>query len=144
MFKFRKRTDDSSTAPTSGAGNETRIGPTVRIEGSLSGRGRAVILGAVVGGCSLDESVFIEEGARIEGGLNSRRIHIGGSHKGEVDASDAVVIGPSARVDASIRTASLVMEDGAVVNGAIRVEPPPSGVEGMRSDGRKRRKNHSK
>ncbi|MGD8252286.1 MAG: polymer-forming cytoskeletal protein [Desulfobacterales bacterium] len=143
MFKFRKRMDDSRTALTSGAGNETRIGSTVCIEGSLSGRGRAVILGSVIGVCSLDESVVIEEGARLEGGLNSRRIHIEGSHKGEVDASDMVVIGPSARVDASIRTASLVMEDGAVVNGAIRVEPAPSGVGGMGSDGRKRRKNHS-
>ncbi len=141
MFKFRKKNGDSLSAPPSGTGSETRIGSTVRIEGNLSGRGRAVISGTVIGGCTLDESVFLEAGARLEGVLSSRRIHIGGSHKGEIDASEAVVIADSARIDATIRTASLVMEDGAVVNGAIRVDPPPSGARGMRSDGRKRRKN---
>lgn len=116
-------------APTeTPAKEETRIGATITVRGSISGSGAAVISGTVNGDCTVDKAIYLERGGTIEGAAKSGRIHIRGRIVGRVEAGQSVDCSASAQVEADLLTPSLSIEAGALVNGRIEILPAPAGV----------------
>ena len=81
----------------------------VRVEGRISGE------------LSSTDLVVIAEGASLQGRVRTPRLLVLGEFEGDVVGAKTVVLGARARVRANIRAESLVVEEGARLDGDVRV-----------------------
>lgn len=95
---------------------ETIIGMESTVRGELSITGTVRIDGTVEGDIAAD-FVVVGETGRIQGNIRSRGTVVGGRIDGNVDSSETVELKNSARVFGEIRTANLVMSEGALFDG---------------------------
>ena len=66
-------------------------------------------------------SLMISEGAEVKATIHGELVMIGGSLTGELIASKRLELGPSARVTGKITTPSLIVREGAVLEGQIEM-----------------------
>lgn len=85
---------------------------SVRVEGRISGE------------LSSTELVVIAEGASFHGRVRTPRLLVLGEFDGDVTGAKAVVLGARARVRANIRAESLVVQEGARLDGDVFVTRP--------------------
>jgi cytoskeletal protein CcmA (bactofilin family) len=85
---------------------------SVRVEGRISGE------------LSSTELVVIAEGAYFSGLMRTPRLLVLGEFEGEVTGAKAVVLGARARVHANIQAESLVVQEGARLDGDVVVTRP--------------------
>ncbi len=110
------------------------IGSQITIKGQISGNQDLVIEGRVEGRVTLQNKLTVEETGVLEADIEVVEATLKGEVRGDVIASRAAVLHPSARVVGNIRAARVVIEDGANFQGTIEME-----VElpaGLKADGR--------
>ncbi len=95
---------------------ETIIGAESTVRGELSIPGTVRIDGTVEGDIEAGFVVIGERGT-IRGNVRSRGTVVGGRIEGNIDSSETVELKNSARVFGEIRTAKLVMSEGALFDG---------------------------
>jgi len=95
---------------------ETIIGMESTVRGELSITGTVRIDGTIEGDI-VSDFVVIGESGRIVGNIRSRGTVVGGRIEGNIDSSETVELRNSARVFGEIRTAKLVMSEGALFDG---------------------------
>ena len=88
-------------------------------EGKLSFRDTVRIDGRFRGEISSENTLIVGESGEIEATIRSQTISVSGSVDGDIHAEKKVVLHKTARVNGDVQTASLVMEDGAVLNGRV-------------------------
>ncbi len=93
------------------------IGPGTVIEGKLRSRGNIRIDGKVVGDLLASESVSIGPSGEIEGSVSAKNISVGGKIKGCITAQEKLIFESKSIVNGDIRTAKLVIDEGAVFDG---------------------------
>ncbi len=91
---------------------ELRFEDTFRVDGKLSGK--------VTSGGSL----VVGEGGVVDGEIAVARIFVSGTVKGSIHATQKVEIASNGRVEADLRTPSLVIEDGAFFAGRCAMDRP--------------------
>ena len=89
---------------------ELEFATSFRLDGKLEGTVR-----------SGSELVIGEEGL-VEGEIQVARCLVGGQVRGTIRATEQVVLHASARVWADVEAPALVMEDGAFLEGAVRMD----------------------
>jgi cytoskeletal protein CcmA (bactofilin family) len=97
---------------------ETIIGTESTVRGELTITGTVRIDGTIEGDTTAD-FVVVGETGRIQGNIRSRGTVVGGRIEGNIDSSETVELKNSARVLGEIRTAKLVMSEGAGPAGRI-------------------------
>lgn len=95
---------------------ETIIGAESSIRGELSITGTVRIDGTIEGDI-LADFVVVGESGRIQGNVRSRGTIVGGNVDGNIESTETVELRSSARVFGEIRTAKLVMSEGALFDG---------------------------
>ena len=105
-------------APTAG-GLTAFIDQGSEFEGKLSFRDTVRIDGRFHGEIASENTLIIGESGEIEATIKSNTISISGTVKGDVHAAMKVVLHKTARVEGNIQTPSIVIEEGAFVNGQI-------------------------
>jgi cytoskeletal protein CcmA (bactofilin family) len=97
------------------------IGKALRIEGRIVSQENLTIDGHVDGTIEVDgsHSVVIGAGADVKAHLNAKSITVSGTVKGNLSATEKVVLQSSASIDGDITTPRLLMADGAVVKGKV-------------------------
>lgn len=95
---------------------ETIIGMESTVRGELSITGTVRIDGTIEGDIAAD-FVVVGETGKIQGNIRSRGTVVGGRIDGNVDSSETVELKNGARVFGEIRTANLVMSEGALFDG---------------------------
>jgi cytoskeletal protein CcmA (bactofilin family) len=90
-------------------------------EGKLSFRDTVRIDGRFRGEISSENTLIVGESGEIEASIRSQTISISGSVEGNIHAGKKVVLHKTARVHGDVETASLVMEEGAVLNGTVKM-----------------------
>ena len=85
---------------------------TVRIDGRFRGE------------ISSENTLIVGESGEIEAKIKSRTVAVSGNVLGDVSASLKVVVHKTGRIEGNIETESLVIEEGAVINGVIRMGKP--------------------
>jgi cytoskeletal protein CcmA (bactofilin family) len=90
-------------------------------EGKLSFRDTVRIDGRFRGEISSENTLIVGESGEIEATIRSQTISISGSVEGNIHAVKKVVLHKTARVHGDVETASLVMEEGAMLNGAVKM-----------------------
>lgn len=97
-----------------------RIGRSVRIEGEVRGDEDLILDGRVKGSIQLGtHRLVIGESGRAEADVKGRRVRVLGEVEGNIDAQEAIELGPTARVNGNLRAPQLRLEEGAQVNGRI-------------------------
>ena len=120
-------------------GGSATIGKAVMIKGQIFSREDLVIDGEVEGTVEAHEHrVTVGPNGKVQAGVKAREIVVLGSIHGNVEATDKIDIRKDARLVGDIKTARIVIEDGAyfkgsidIVKGEVRREKGPAGKEGV-------------
>ncbi len=123
----------SAAAP----GQVNMIGAGTVLEGTLTAQSDVRVSGKIIGQVQVEGKVIVAHEGTIDGELSAAHADVAGTVLGEIDAADRVVLRSSARVEGNIKTARLVMEEGALFDGkcvmgqtSIRSETQP--IEGSK------------
>lgn len=115
-----------STAPRTPEHESARgaasIGKSVTIKGQIFSREDLVVDGEVEGAIELnDHRLTVGPNGRVRAGVKAREIVVLGSIDGNVDALDKIDIRKDAKLIGDIKTARIVIEDGAYFKGSIDI-----------------------
>jgi cytoskeletal protein CcmA (bactofilin family) len=101
------------------------IGKSVAVSGHISSREDLFVDGEVEGTVELpDNRITIGVNGKVKATIHAKEVIILGSVQGNVEAVEKVEIRKDARLMGDIRTARIVIEDGAVFKGNIDIVRP--------------------
>ena len=101
------------------------IGKSVTVSGQISSREDLFVDGEVEGTVELpDNRITVGVNGRVKATILAKEVIILGSVQGNVEAIEKVEIRKDARLMGDIRTARIVIEDGAVFKGNIDIVRP--------------------
>lgn len=98
-------------------GAETIIGPSVRVEGDFIANGDVVVEGTVTGSLKTEKNLKIGSEAKIFASVQASNAQIAGEVQGNVKVSQKLELSPSAKIFGDIKTKSLIVADGASIDG---------------------------
>jgi cytoskeletal protein CcmA (bactofilin family) len=107
------------------SGAAASIGKSVMIKGQIISREDLYLDGELEGTVELQEHrLTIGPNGRVQANVKAREIVIIGAIHGNVEASDKIEIRKEARLVGDVRTARIVIEDGAYFKGSIDIIRP--------------------
>jgi cytoskeletal protein CcmA (bactofilin family) len=107
------------------AAPQASIGKAVKISGPIYSKEDLYIDGDVEGSIELQEHrLTIGPNGRVRSNVKAREVVILGTLQGNVDASDKLEVRKDARLIGEIKTARIVIEDGAYFKGSIDIVRP--------------------
>ena len=107
------------------------IGKSVMIKGQIMSKEDLTVDGEVEGSIELHENrLTVGPHGRVQAGVKAREIVVLGTIHGNVETTDKIEIRKDAKLVGDIKTARIVIEDGAYFKGSIdivkaEVKPPP-------------------
>jgi cytoskeletal protein CcmA (bactofilin family) len=118
-----------STNPASSHVTESRgpaiIGKSVMIKGQIFSREDLTIDGEIDGSVELHEHrLTVGPNGKLQAGVKAREVVVLGTIHGNVEASDKIDIRKDAKLVGDIKTARIVIEDGAYFKGSIDIVRP--------------------
>ncbi len=138
-FGRGNKSDSSSAASTSassgssgsgssgGMGNLTAfIDQGSEFEGKLSFKDTVRIDGVFSGEISSDNTLIVGESGKIHATIKSVCVVISGLVEGDIQARDQIVLHKTAVVNGNLEAQAIVMEEGAQLNGTVRMGSPPA------------------
>jgi cytoskeletal protein CcmA (bactofilin family) len=101
------------------------------LSGRLQIRGSGVIQGTFSGRIECDGDIMVGPEAHVEADIRGARVTIAGYVRGNVLASSRLKLTNTARLEGDARVGALVVQEGGVHHGVIRVHPEgvPEGTE---------------
>ena len=128
-----KKEEEQTTAPKRDPGVEAAgsrrqepslgtatLGPSIRIDGDVTGSEDLVIQGHVDGSVTLDDNaVSVGKEGRVHADIRGRIIIIEGRVEGDLTAREQIVLRGSAQVKGDIKAPRVVLEDGATFRGLV-------------------------
>jgi cytoskeletal protein CcmA (bactofilin family) len=99
---------------------ESRIGKGTKASGKLNFRGPVKIEGEAEGEIT-GEEITISNGAVVSARISAAKVTIAGAFSGEVTARERVELMATARVQCTISTPSLVLNEGAQFDGDCKM-----------------------
>jgi cytoskeletal protein CcmA (bactofilin family) len=98
------------------------IGKSVTIKGQIFSREDLLVDGEIEGAIELnDHRLTVGPNGRVRAGIKAREIVVLGSIEGNVEALDKIDIRKDAKLVGDIKTARIVIEDGAYFKGSIDI-----------------------
>ncbi len=94
-------------------------------EGKLSFRDTVRIDGCFRGEIASENTLIVGESGEIHASIHSNMVVISGTVVGNVHAACKLVLHKTARVNGDVETPSLVVEEGAVLNGQLKMAASP-------------------
>lgn len=116
--------DSGMTGGSSGAafGNLTAfIDQGSEFEGKLSFRDTVRIDGSFSGEISSENTLIVGESGKIHAAIKSVCVMVSGLVEGDIHASSQIVLHKTAVVNGDLIAPTIVMEEGAQLNGAVRM-----------------------
>ena len=102
------------------------IGKSVMIKGQIFSREDLTIDGEIDGSVELQEHrLTVGPHGKLQAGVKAREIIVLGAIHGNVEASDKIDIRKDAKLVGDIKTARIVIEDGAYFKGSIDIVKSP-------------------
>jgi cytoskeletal protein CcmA (bactofilin family) len=110
-----------------GTRGQASIGKAVKISGQISSKEDLYVDGDVEGTIELREHrLTVGPNGRVVSNVKAREVVILGNVQGNVEASDKLEVRKDARLVGDIKTARIVIEDGAYFKGSIDIAKPES------------------
>lgn len=112
-------------AEQEGPRGAAHIGKSVALKGQIFSREDLYVDGEVDGTVELlEHRVTIGPNGKVHATIKAREVVIAGSVQGNIEASDKIDIRKDAKLVGDIRTARIVIEDGAYFKGSIDIQRP--------------------
>lgn len=134
-IETRKETPVSSMSPARFEpelrGGPASIGKAVKVVGQIFSREDLFVDGEVEGTVeALEHKLTIGPNGNLKAGVKAREVVALGSVQGNVEATEKIEIRKDAKLVGDIRTARIIIEDGAYFKGSIDiVKPEPAKVK---------------
>ena len=107
------------------ARNSATIGKAVKIIGQIFSKEDLYVDGDVEGTIECqDNKLTVGPNGKLQAGVRAREVVVLGQVKGNVEANDRIDIRKDARLVGDIKTARIVIEDGAYFKGSIDIVKP--------------------
>jgi cytoskeletal protein CcmA (bactofilin family) len=117
-----KTTDQGNLTPSRKSDSAT-IGPSIRINGDLTGNEDVVVQGSVEGTINLRENVLIiGKDGHINATVNARVINVEGKVEGDLHGDEQVIVQQSGNVRGNITAPRVTLEDGCKFKGSIDMD----------------------
>ena len=128
-IETRRETPVSSMPPArfepEGRGGSASIGKAVKVVGQIYSKEDLFVDGEVEGTVeALDHKLTIGPHGNMRAGTKAREVAVLGSVQGNIEATDKIEIRKDAKVVGDIKTARIIIEDGAYFKGAIDIVKP--------------------
>ncbi len=92
--------------------------------GNLRSHGSLRIYGQVEGELVADEEIYVAEGATVNARVAARQVVVAGTVDGTVECSGRLEVLASGRVAGDVTSPSLVVHEGATVEGDLKMRTP--------------------
>jgi len=109
----------------------TVIAHDTQWKGDITSEGSVHIHGRFEGSVRAKVAIFVAEGAEVDAALASDSIVVGGMSKGSIRAQTRFEVLPSGRVAGDIVSPTLVVHEGAVMAGQLRMSPGEAAPEAV-------------
>lgn len=130
MFNNNNRKKSSAKVNTNSTGNNlpsiNMISEGTKLKGTLNTKNDIRIAGELEGEAKAQGKLIVSSTGKVDGDIEAVDADIAGHLKGEIHVSNKLVLRQSAVVDGDIYTKSLLVEEGAQVNGACRMNESSS------------------
>jgi len=97
------------------------IGSSMTVKGEVQSREELYIDGEVQGSIELQHRLTIGPNGKIRATVKAREVVVQGSIQGNVQASEKIILREKASLVGDIKTAGIVIEDGAYFKGSIDI-----------------------
>jgi cytoskeletal protein CcmA (bactofilin family) len=116
--------------PPSSSSSAATIGKAVKVVGQIYSREDLYVDGEIEGTVeALEHKLTIGPNGAVRAGVKAREVVALGTIQGNVEAHDKIEIRKEAKLVGDIRTARIIIEDGAYFKGSIDiVKPEPKGA----------------
>jgi len=102
----------------------TVIGASVMIKGEILSREDLRLEGRAEGTLQVDGRLTVGQQGTAQARITAKEVVMSGVVEGNIDASERVVITKGAELTGDVRTAGIVIEDGAYFKGGIDIVRP--------------------
>lgn len=119
----------AATKEFSGTGDSTIIGPSILINGKLSGDEDLTVRGRVEGELSLTKTLIVEPSGIVKANVQVRNAIISGVVVGNIAATESVELTREGRMVGDINSPRVIIVDGASFRGRVdmgNAEPRPA------------------
>lgn len=123
MALFGQDSDARSGRPAPGGtpAQLNMIGEGTTIEGTIRSEGDIRISGRLVGKLFVRGKAIVSQEGAVDGDLTATSADVAGQVTGTAEVEERLVLKGTARVEATVRTGRLVIEEGAVFNGECQM-----------------------
>lgn len=129
------RTDQFATAPEAPASpsiptvdaSTTVVARETTWKGEMSSKGSVHIHGRLDGAVKADIAIFVAEGAEVDATLTAETIIVAGTSRGTVRSGSKFEVLPTGRVAGDINAPTLVVHEGAVMSGQLKMTSEAAG-----------------
>ncbi len=119
----------SRTRP--GGSRSATIGPSITIDGDVSGQEDLLIQGRVNGVVKLaDQSITVGSEGRVKADITGRVVTVEGEVEGNLTADEQVILRSQSHVEGDIKAPRVVLEDGASFKGLVDMSRPEGSSAG--------------
>ena len=100
----------------------SHVGPSIRIEGEITGDESLTIAGQVEGNVNLpSEQVVVSPEGQVKANIKAAMISIQGTVQGDVHGSRRVELRKTAALEGNLTTARVFVEEGAMFRGRVDI-----------------------
>ncbi len=98
------------------------IGKSISIKGDLTGNEDLVVEGKVEGKIALpDNELTVGNNGNVNADVHAKSVIVIGKVRGNVSATEKIEVQASGSVDGDVRAPRLIIQEGAVLNGAVEM-----------------------
>lgn len=98
------------------------FGPSLKVRGTLAGKGDLAIDGRFDGVLSTDGDVVVGERGIVQADASVGSLAVRGALLGDVHAKRSVHIASGGRIEGDVRAASIAIDDGAQLDGGVEMD----------------------
>jgi cytoskeletal protein CcmA (bactofilin family) len=102
----------------------TVIGESMKIKGQLISREELQFNGELEGQLQTDGRVTVGPKGKVNANIKAKEVVVSGSVHGNIEAESRVVLSKGAHLEGDVKTAGIVIEDGAYFKGGIDITVP--------------------
>ena len=116
---------ESRSGGSTSSGGSATIGKAVKIIGQIYSKEDLYVDGDVEGTVeAMEHKLTIGPNGTVHAGVKAREVAVLGNIQGNVEATDKIEIRKDAKLVGDIRTARIIIEDGAYFKGSIDIAKP--------------------
>ena len=100
---------------------KSTIGEAVVIKGDITSTEALLVNGEVEGSLESEGGVTVGPAAKVTANIRAKDVEVSGAIRGNVDAAERLILHKGASLIGDVRTAGIVIEDGAYFKGGIDI-----------------------